>query len=87
MVICKTDIPYRPTMSWWRRTIFAVVTSSYPTETLGSVASSLAAALFQGNADKNTSPEIFYQLRDSYCICMCRWNVATYKLKVHNGKF
>jgi hypothetical protein len=63
------------------------MTSSYPTGTLGSVASSLAAALFQENPDKNTSPEIFYQMRYVYSICRCCGNVATNKWKVHNGKF
>jgi hypothetical protein len=27
------------------------------------------------------------QLRDIFFICRCLWNVATYKWKVHNGKF
>jgi hypothetical protein len=27
-----------------------------------------------------------YQLIDIYSVCMCCWNVAAYKWKVHNGK-
>jgi hypothetical protein len=32
------------------------------------------------------SSGISNQLRDIYSICRCCWNVATYKLKIHNGK-
>ena len=45
-----------------------VMTSTSPIATLGLVASVLAAALYQGN-----------QLRDTYSMCRCCWNVATYK--------
>jgi hypothetical protein len=33
-----------------------------------------------------TTSGISYQLREIYSICMCCWNVATYKWEVHNGK-
>jgi hypothetical protein len=32
------------------------------------------------------SSGISYHLRDKYSICICCWNVATYKWKVRNGK-
>jgi hypothetical protein len=33
-----------------------------------------------------TRSRISYHLRDIYSMCMCCWNGATHKLKVHNGK-
>ena len=68
------------------RKIFEVMTSTLPRETLGSVASLLAAILFRGNPDRNhklwniVSTER-YILHMQVC-----WNVAIYKWKVHNGK-
>jgi hypothetical protein len=53
VVICDTDIPKRLTMSWWRRKMFEVMTSTLPNGTLGSVASLLAATLYQENSDRN----------------------------------
>jgi hypothetical protein len=34
---------------------------------------------------KHTNSGISYQLRNIWSIC--RWNIAAYKWKVHNGKF
>ena len=50
----------------------------------GSVASLLAAILYQGNSDRNQHSGVAYQLRDKYSICRICWNVATYKWKAHN---
>jgi hypothetical protein len=58
--------------------MFEVMTSPLQNETLGSVASLLAATLFQGNPDRN--------LRDIYSICRCYRNLAAYTWKVHNEK-
>jgi hypothetical protein len=44
--------------------------------TLGSVASLLAATLYQGNLIGTISSGISYHLRDIYSICMCCRNVA-----------
>jgi hypothetical protein len=33
-----------------------------------------------------TSTGISGKLRDLYSICRCRWDVATYNWKVHDGK-
>jgi hypothetical protein len=66
---------------------FEVMTSTWPRGALGSVASLLAATLYQGNPDMNhklwniVSTKIYI-----YSICRCCWNVATYKWKVHNRK-
>jgi hypothetical protein len=60
------------------------MTSTLPKETLGSVASLLAATLKEILIG-TTSSGISYHLRDIYSICRCCWNVATYKWKVHNG--
>jgi hypothetical protein len=68
------------------RNIFEVITSTLLKGTLGSVASLLAATLYQGNPDRATSSGISYHLRDIYSIYRCCWNVAIYKWKVHNGK-
>jgi hypothetical protein len=64
------------------------MTSTLPKTTLGSVASLLAATLYQGNPDRNHTlwNIVSSDLRDIYSICRCCWNVATYKWKVHNGK-
>ena len=69
------------------RKIFEVMNSTLPKEILGSVASLLAANLYQGNPDRtyklwNIVSSDRYIL---YSICKCCWNVATYKWKVHNG--
>ena len=57
-----------------------------PNRTLGSVASLLAAILYQWNPDRNHKL-ISYHLRDIYILHMrVYWNVATYKWRVHNGK-
>ena len=53
--------------------------------TLGSVASLLAATLYQGNHDKNHKLWNI-NFKDGYFIGRCCWNVVTYKWKVHNGK-
>jgi hypothetical protein len=62
------------------------MTSTEPKGTLGSVASLLAATLYQENPDRNTRSGISYHLRDIYSICRFFWNVAAYKWKVHKGK-
>jgi hypothetical protein len=49
------------------------MTSILPKGTLGSVASLLAATLYQGNPDRTTSSGISYHLRDIYSICRCCW--------------
>jgi hypothetical protein len=68
------------------RNIFGVMTSPLPTWTLVSVASVLAASSIKEILIGATSSRISYYLRDIYSICMCCWNDATYKWKVHNGK-
>jgi hypothetical protein len=69
------------------RKIFEVMTPTLPKGTLGSVASLLAAMLYQGNIDRNHKLwNIASSERCIYSICRCCWNVATYKWKVHNGK-
>jgi hypothetical protein len=65
--------------------IFEVMTSTLPKGILDSVASLLAATLYQGNPERTTSFVISYHLRDKYSICKCCWNIATYTCKVHNG--
>jgi len=35
---------------------------------------------------KSTSSGIPFKLRDMYSIYRCRWNIATYNWKMHNGK-
>jgi hypothetical protein len=54
---------------------------------LGSVASFLAATHVTVTLKGTASSGISTQLRDIFFICRCFWNVATYKWKVHNGKF
>jgi hypothetical protein len=55
------------------------MTSTLPKGTLGSVASLLAAAFYQGNPDRNrklwniVSSERYIYM---YSICRCCWNVA-----------
>ena len=70
------------------RKIFEVMTLTLPKGTFGSVASLLAATLYQGNPDIGTTSSgiLSYHPREIYSICRCCWNVATYKGKVHNGK-
>jgi hypothetical protein len=65
-----------------------MMTSTYTRGTLVSIASLLAAILYQGNPDRNhklwniVSTEIYIYI---YSICRYCWNAATYKWKVHNG--
>jgi hypothetical protein len=65
-----------------------MMTSTYTRGTLVSIASLLAAILYQGNPDRNhklwniVSTEIYIYI---YSICRYCWNGATYKWKVHNG--
>jgi hypothetical protein len=65
-----------------------MMTSTYTRGTLVSIASLLAAILYQGNPDRNhklwniVSTEIYIYI---YSICRYCWNDATYKWKVHNG--
>ena len=55
--------------------------------TLGSVASLLAATLYQRNHDRNhTHRNIELTVTEIYFIYKCCWNVATYKWKDHKGK-
>jgi hypothetical protein len=61
--------------------------STLPIGTLGSVASFLAATLYQGNPDRNHKLwNIVSTERYILYVCRCCWNFATYKWKVHNGK-
>ena len=61
------------------RNIFEVMISTLPKRTLGSVASLLAATLYQKEILIGTTHSgISYHLRDIYSICRCCWNVATY---------
>jgi hypothetical protein len=54
---------------------------------LGSVASLLAATLYQRNHDRNhTHRNIELNVTEIYSIYKCCWNVATYKWKDHKGK-
>ena len=69
-----------------RKIFVEVMTSTLPKGILGSVASLLAATLYQGNPDRNHKPWISFHLRDIYSICRCCWNFATYEWKVHKGK-
>jgi len=62
--------------------IFEVMTSTLPEGSLGSVASLLAATLYQGNPDRNHK---LWNIVSSER-CRCCWNVATYRWKVHNEK-
>jgi hypothetical protein len=56
------------------------MTPTLPKGTLGSVASLLAATLYQGNIDRNHKLwNIVSSERFIYSICRCCWNVATYK--------
>ena len=66
------------------RKMFELMPLALSKETLGAVASLLAATLYQGNPDKSSG--VSYYLRDKYSIFRCFWNVSTYKWKVHNGK-
>jgi hypothetical protein len=56
------------------------MTSTLPKGTLGSVASLLAATLYQGNPDR------YHKLRNILSICRCCWKVAIYQWKVYNEK-
>jgi hypothetical protein len=59
------------------RKIVEVMTSTLPRGTLGSVASLLAATLYQGNPDRNHKLwNIVSAERYIYSICRCCWNVA-----------
>jgi hypothetical protein len=60
---------------------------AYPLETLGSVASTLAATLYQANNDRNIISEKLHQMRDIYTpyVGYC-CNVNIYKWKIHYGK-
>jgi hypothetical protein len=53
VVICDTDIPLWSTSHGGDRKTFEVMTSTYLRGTLDSVASLLAATLYQGNPDRN----------------------------------
>jgi hypothetical protein len=53
MVVCDTDIHSGQPSHAGDRKAFEVTTSTKPRGTLGSVASLLAAALYQGNPDRN----------------------------------
>jgi hypothetical protein len=54
------------------------MTSTLPKGTLGSVASLLAAILYQRNPDRNHKLwNILSSEREIYSICRCCWNVAT----------
>jgi hypothetical protein len=58
------------------------MTSPLPKGTLGSVASLLAATLYQENPDRNHKLwNIVSSERYIYSICRCCWNVATYKFE------
>ena len=46
----------------------------------------VSSILYQEILIGATRYRISYHLRDIYSICMCFWNGATYKWKVHNGK-
>jgi hypothetical protein len=59
--------------------------STLPRGTIGSVASLLAATLYQGNPDRNHKLWNIVST-DIYSICRCCWNVVTYKWEVHIGK-
>jgi hypothetical protein len=67
------------------QTFFEVMTSTLPKGTLGSVASLIAAAFYQGNPDRNhklwniVSTEIYIYM---YSICRCCWNVAMLHLYI-----
>jgi hypothetical protein len=66
------------------RNIFEVMTSTLPKGTLGSVASLLAATLYQGNIDRNHTlwnSRINWEIYTVYAGA-----AATYNWKVHNGK-
>jgi hypothetical protein len=70
------------------RKIFEVMTSTLPKETLGSVASMLAATLYQGNPDRNHK---LWNIVSSerYILCMqvlLQCCYSTYEWKVQNGK-
>ena len=65
---------------------FKMVTSALPLGTLASVASLLAATLYQGILKDNTNSGISYQLRDIYSISRYWWNFAIHKWKGHNTK-
>jgi hypothetical protein len=62
------------------------MTSSLPKETLVSVASVLAGSSIKEIMIEATGSGITYHLRDVQSNCICCWNGATYKWKVHNGK-
>jgi hypothetical protein len=64
------------------------MTSALPKGILGSVASLLAAALYQGNPDRNHKLwNIASSERCILHICRCCGNVATYKMESsHLGK-
>jgi hypothetical protein len=68
------------------RNIFEVMISPLPKGTLASVASVLAVSSITEILIGDTRSRISYHLRDIYSICMCCWNGATHKWKVHNGK-
>ena len=68
------------------RSIFEVMISPLPNGILSSVASVLALTFIMEIMIGATRFRIFYHLRDIYSICMCCWNGATHKWKVHNGK-
>ena len=69
------------------RKTFEMMTSTKALETLGSVASLLAATLYQGNRNSNHKLwNIVSTERYIYSICMRHCNVAVYKWIVHNGK-
>jgi len=68
------------------RKIFEVMTSTLPNGTLGSVASLLAATVYQGNPDRNHKLWNMVSSERYILQCRCCWNVAKYKWKAHNGK-
>ena len=63
-----------------------VVISPLPKETLASVASVLPVSSITKIMIGATRSRISYHLREIYSICICCWNGATHKCKVHNGK-
>ena len=66
VVICDTDIPQR---HGGDRKTFEVMTSTLPKEILGSVASLLAATLYQENLDRNHNLWNIVSTDRMYIVC------------------
>jgi hypothetical protein len=66
------------------RKTFEVMTSTYLRGTLGSVASLLAATVYQGNPDRNL--KLWNIVSTIYSICRCCWKVPNGKIEIICGK-